>query len=449
MQKSDLKQKLLQGIDRVEQSMNNINDVDDINYEKKLRAAYQQYAPKNQSFDDFKKMFANEAEFDKAVAGWKTFEPCSVKKGNSSLSPYIYVSSPYSTYDPELAKQMRTIDAEYADDIAALDEQIKILKKQVRQFNKAREDELYKQKRQIKDKASERLGRRITDYDWSLEELSDLKQQYIDINDKLSVVPDYTPQEIEIMDELASLENMRKGYIVARDREKSRLINASIPDEVVIAVAEARRQELVDIIASDDVLFAQVQDFDNLSIVDKKSFLQNVHSKLDDVTHNVGWRPSVSIYEDPKSSVVANAARQYNNSPLGRKLNVNQVLNTIVHEQSHLVDKSAADLGMLGAQKANMRIEMADVTTQWEKYWDWNTFSPAEKRYLPIETEEVYRGVPTEYSSFHVGSSKEYAPTHYNFVQQIIERRAKMQKNQKTAILSDPGVLIVHNYTKN
>lgn len=405
-----------------------LDDVaDGINYDKKLRAAYQQYAPKNQSFDDFKKMFANEAEFDKAVAGWKTFEPGSVKMGEYGWSPEVYVSSPYSTYDSELAKQMRTIDEKYAGDIAALDEQIKPLRKQARQLEKAREDELYKQKRLIEDKAKERLGRRVTDDDWNLEELSDLKQQYTDIGAKLNGAPDYTPQEIEVMDELAPLENMREGYIVARDREKSRLINASIPNEVATAVAETRRQELVDIIASDDVLFAQVQDFENLSVADKQSFLQNVHSKLDDVTHNVGWAPRVSVYDDPKSSVVANAARQYNNSPLGRQLNANEVLNTIVHEQSHLVDDAAADLGMLGAQKANIDIQKADMTTQWETYWDWNTFAPTEKRYLPIETEEVYRAVPTEYSSYQVGSVKESAPTHQNLVQQIIERRAEIQ----------------------
>ena len=405
-----------------------LDDVaDGINYDKKLRAAYQQYAPKNQSFDDFKKMFANEAEFDKAVAGWKTFEPGSVKMGEYGWSPEVYVSSPYSTYDSELAKQMRTIDEEYAGDIAALDEQIKPLRKQARQLEKAREDELYKQKRLIEDKAKERLGRRVTDDDWNLEELSDLKQQYTDIDAKLNGAPDYTPQEIEVMDELAPLENMREGYIVARDREKSRLINASIPNEVATAVAETRRQELVDIIASDDVLFAQVQDFENLSVADKQSFLQNVHSKLDDVTHNVGWAPRVSVYDDPKSSIVANAARQYNNSPLGRQLNANEVLNTIVHEQSHLVDDAAADLGMLGAQKANIDIQKADMTTQWETYWDWNTFAPTEKRYLPIETEEVYRAVPTEYSSYQVGSVKESAPTHQNLVQQIIERRAEIQ----------------------
>lgn len=405
-----------------------LDDVaDGINYDKKLRAAYQQYAPKNQSFDDFKKMFANEAEFDKAVAGWKTFEPGSVKMGEYGWSPEVYVYSPYSTYDSELAKQMRTIDEEYAGDIAALDEQIKPLRKQARQLEKAREDELYKQKRLIEDKAKERLGRRVTDDDWNLEELSDLKQQYTDIDAKLYGAPDYTPQEIEVMDELAPLENMREGYIVARDREKSRLINASIPNEVATAVAETRRQELVDIIASDDVLFAQVQDFENLSVADKQSFLQNVHSKLDDVTHNVGWAPRVSVYDDPKSSIVANAARQYNNSPLGRQLNANEVLNTIVHEQSHLVDDAAADLGMLGAQKANIDIQKADMTTQWETYWDWNTFAPTEKRYLPIETEEVYRAVPTEYSSYQVGSVNESAPTHQNLVQQIIERRAEIQ----------------------
>ena len=405
-----------------------LDDVaDGINYDKKLRAAYQQYAPKNQSFDDFKKMFANEAEFDKAVAGWKTFEPGSVKKGERRWSPEVYVSSPYSTYDSELAKQMRTIDEKYAGDIAALDEQIQPLRKQARQLKEAREDELYKQKRLIEDKAKERLERRVTDDDWNLEELSDLKQQYTDIDAKLNGAPDYTPQEIEVMDELAPLENMREGYIVARDREKSRLINASIPNEVATAVAETRRQELVDIIASDDVLFAQVQDFDNLSVADKQSFLQNVHSKLDDVTHNVDWAPRVSVYDDPKSSIVANAARQYNNSPLGRQLNANEVLNTIVHEQSHLVDRTAADLGMLGAQKANIDIQKADMTTQWETYWDWNTFAPTEKRYLPIETEEVYRAVPTEYSSYQVGSAKESAPTHQDLVQQIIERRAEMQ----------------------
>ena len=405
-----------------------LDDVaDGINYDKKLRAAYQQYAPKNQSFDDFKKMFANEAEFDKAVAGWKTFEPGSVKKGERRWSPEVYVSSPYSTYDSELAKQMRTIDEKYAGDIAALDEQIQPLRKQARQLKEAREDELYKQKRLIEDKAKERLGRRVTDDDWNLEELSDLKQQYTDIYAKLKGAPDYTPQEIEVMDELAPLENMREGYIVARDREKSRLINASIPNEVATAVAETRRQELVDIIASDDVLFAQVQDFENLSVADKQSFLQNVHSKLDDVTHNVDWAPRVSVYDDPKSSIVANAARQYNNSPLGRQLNANEVLNTIVHEQSHLVDRTAADLGMLGAQKANIDIQKADMTTQWETYWDWNTFAPTEKRYLPIETEEVYRAVPTEYSSYQVGSAKESAPTHQDLVQQIIERRAEMQ----------------------
>ena len=402
-----------------------LDDVaDGINYDKKLRAAYQQYAPKNQSFDDFKKMFANEAEFDKAVAGWKTFEPGSVKMGEDSWSPEVYVSSPYSTYDSELAKQMRTIDEKYAGDIAALDEQIKPLRKQAGQLEKAREDELYKQKRLIEDKAKERLGRRVTDDDWNLEELSDLKQQYTDIDAKLNGAPDYTPQEIEVMDELAPLENMREGYIVARDREKSRLINASIPNEVATAVAETRRQELVDIIASDDVLFAQVQDFENLSVADKQSFLQNVHSKLDDVTHNVDWAPRVSVYDDPKSSIAANAARQYNNSPLGRQLNANEVLNAIVHEQSHLVDDVAADLGMLGAQKANIDIQKADITTQWETYWDWNTFAPTEKRYLPIETEEVYRAVPTEYSSYQVGGA---APTHQNLVQQIIEGRAEIQ----------------------
>ncbi len=400
---------------------------DGINYDKKLRAAYQQYAPKNQSFDDFKKMFANEAEFDKAVAGWKTFEPGSVKKGDYSFSSEIYTSSPYSTYDPELAKQMRTIDEKYAGDIAALDEQIKPLSKQARQLKNSREDELYKQKRLIRDKAKERLGRSVTDDDWNLEELSDLKQQYTDINAKLYVAPDYTPQEIEVMDELAPLENMREGYIVARDREKSRLINASIPNEVATAVAETRRQELVDIIASDDVLFAQVQDFDNLSVADKQSFLQNVHSKLDDVTHNVYMTPRVRVYDDPKSSIVANAARQYNNSPLGRQLNANEVLNTIVHEQSHLVDDAAADLGMLGAQKANIRIQKADMTTQWETYWDWNTFAPTEKRYRPIETDEVYRAVPTEYSSYQVGSPNKSAPSHQDLVQQIIERRAEIR----------------------
>ena len=390
-------------------------------YENRLRAAYKKYAPKNQSFDDFKKMFKDEAAFDQQLAAWEGFEPGMVDKsdGKSFFKDEIYVPTPYSTYDPKLAKQLKTIDAEYADDIAKLKEEESALYSEMVKYKTAREEPLRKEKYKLDDIAAERLGRQPRFTDWDNPELKDLKIQRDAIDDRIANLP-LSPEELAVTQKHDDIANMIEGYEVARDYEKGKIINASIPDEVADAVAETRRQELIEIIADDDELFAQAQRFSDLSVTEKQAFLQKAHDKLDDATHVKGMF-KVRVYEDPKSSIVANAARQYNNKPLGEDLDIDEILETIVHEQSHLVDRQVPDLGMLGAQKAKEKYALprSNSTTQWETKWDWESFAPVEERVKSIEGYEVYRADPTEFSSWQVGGSDKE-----NMMQKIIEKRA-------------------------
>ncbi|HIU65178.1 MAG TPA: hypothetical protein IAC63_00870 [Candidatus Enterousia avicola] len=405
-----------------------LDDVaDGINYDKKLRAAYQQYAPKNQSFDDFKKMFANEAEFDKAVAGWKTFEPGYVRMGDKEYDPVVYVSSPYSTYDPELAKQMRAIEADYADDIADVNSQIELVKAERKKLDDARRAVYHTERDKIIDEASTKLGRRPRSKDWESPELQDLQQQMNKLQKSYySHIPE-TPEEIALIEKQEGLENILEGYIIARDYEKAKIINASIPEEIADAVTTTRRQEIADIVAKDDDLFAQYQRFSNMSVDEKRVFLQTVHDKLDEQTNVRGLFTDVYVYEDPDSYVLANAARQYNvNSAIG-KPSASFISETVVHEQSHLIDSQAPDLGMLGSQKASVKIynyNHKPITVDTEindVVWDWEKMQPIEKEYLSIEGVDVYETKPTEYSSFKVGKHDG------GIEKQISERRAEMQ----------------------
>lgn len=386
-------------------------------YEDKLRVAYQKYAPNNQSFDDFKKMFANEAEFDKQIEAWSSFEPETIKTGRVSEQ---YVGTPYSTYDPELAQQLKTIDSEYADDIAKLDDEIDVLKAEIKPLEKARVDALRDQQIMLEETASKRLGRSPRREDWDLPELQDLKPQYDDImqHKYMPADADYTTEQLALVTKKEELENLKQGYEVARDYEKGKIINATIPDDVADAVAETRRQELIDIIADDDELFAQAERFSSLSDAEKQNFLQKTYDKLDEVTHVKGDK--VKVKRDPKSSLVANASRDHNLTPLGEDVGIDEMLETIVHENSHLMDEQVPDMGMLGAQKAKekYRVPLSNSTTQYETKWDWSTMAPVEERYRPIETKEVYRTNPTEVSSYQVGS---YGDHH--MMQQIIEKR--------------------------
>lgn len=405
-----------------------LDDVaDGINYDKKLRAAYQQYAPKNQTFDDFKKMFANEAEFDKAVAGWKRFEPGYVRMGDTEYDPVVYVSSPYSTYDPEFAKQMRAIEADYADDITDVNSQIELVKAERKKLDDARRAVYYAERDKIIDEASTKLGRHPRSKDWESPELQDLQQQMNKLQKSYSSHIPETPEEIALIEKQEGLENILEGYIIARDYEKAKIINASIPEEIADAVTTTRRQEIADIVAKDDDLFAQYQRFSDMSVDEKRVFLQTVHDKLDEQTNVRGLFTDVYVYEDPDSYVLANAARQYNaNSAIG-KPSASFISETIAHEQSHLIDSQAPDLGMLGSQKASVKMynyNHKPITVDTEindVVWDWEKMQPIEKEYLSIEGFDVYETKPTEYSSFKVGKHDG------GIEKQILERRAEMQ----------------------
>lgn len=440
-------------------------------YEEKLTAAYKKYAPKNQTFDDFKKMFANEAEFDKQIEAWASFEPGMVDMADNPRFPQEkYVATPYSTYDPELAKQLKAVEAEYADDIAKIQAEVEESKRQFRVFEDAKKADLREEERAAKDfgatikKADDEYTQAITKLEDELKgttgsartaketELKELqsaqdafrKEQEAYLREiEVEIAPDwtkdnplqpllddyadrrwtpresdYTPEQWSYYVKQKEKENLKQGYEVARDYEKSKLINATISDDVADAVAETRRQELIDIIADDDELFAQAQRFSDLSVTEKQAFLQKAHDKLDDATHVKGMF-KVRVYEDPKSSIVANAARQYNNKPLGKDLDIDDILETIVHEQSHVIDSDVSDLGMLGAQKAKERITLPDQGTQWEIRYDWTTGATTEERVKSIEGYEVYRANPTEVSSWQVGGSGKE-----NMMQKIIEKRA-------------------------
>lgn len=439
-------------------------------YEEKLTTAYKKYAPKNQTFDDFKKMFANEAEFDKHIEAWSSFEPGMVDMADNPIFPREkYVATPYSTYDPELAKQLKAVEAEYADNIAKIQAEVEESKRQFRVFADAKKADFHEEERAVKDfgatikKVDDEYTQAITKLEDELRgttgsartaketELKELqsaqdafrKEQEAYLREiEVEIAPDwskdnplqpllddyadrrwtpresdYTPEQWSYYVKQKEKENLKQGYEVARDYEKSKLINATISDDVADAVAETRRQELIDIIADDDELFAQAQRFSDLSVTERQTFLQKVHDKLDDATHVKGF--TVRVYEDPKSDMFANAARQYNNKPLGKDLDIDEILEIIVHEQSHLVDVDAADLGMLGAQKAKERITLPDQGTQWEIRYDWTTGTVTEERVKSIEGYDVYRAAPSEVSSHKVGGSGKE-----NMMQKIIEKRA-------------------------
>ncbi len=436
--------------------------------EDKLRAAYKKYAPQNQSFDDFRKMFTTEAEFDEQVAAWADFEPDTVKVQTkrddilrtteaeideqiatllAGLKPDIvkpltknddirggfntntvYNSAPYSTYDPELSRKLKAIDAAYATEIVPLEQERRRLFTFFHDIQLKRQSPLYKELDKIEQVAAARLGRRPTYDDWDGPELQDLAGQRNDLRDRTSSPrePDYSPEELAIYQKEQLLENLIQGYKVARDYEKSKLIDASISKEVADTIARTRRQELIDIIANDDTLFSQAQNFSNLSIADKQEFLRALHARLDQITHVKGYKPVV--FEDPESGIVANALRQYNNKPLNAPLTINDVLETVVHEQSHEIDRQVPDLGMLGAQKAKEHIELpfSMLDTQHEDKWDWETMSPITKTYSPLQTKEmdmVYKAHPTEFSAYHIGSFQQGNPE--SMMQQIIAQRAK------------------------
>lgn len=405
-----------------------LDDVaDGINYDNKLRAAYQQYAPKNQSFDDFKKMFANEAEFDKAVAGWKTFEPGYVRMGDTEYNPVVYVSSPYSTYDLELAKQMRAIEADYADDITDVNSQIELVKAERKKLDDARRAVYHTERDKIIDEASTKLGRHPRSKDWESPELQDLQQQMNKLQKSYSSHIPETPEEIALIEKQEGLENLLEGYIIAKDYEKAKIINASIPEEIADAVTTTRRQEIADIVAKDDDLFAQYQRFSDMSVDEKRVFLQTVHDKLDEQANVRGLFTDVYVYEDTDSYVLANAARQYNvNSAIG-KPSASFISETIAHEQSHLIDSQSPDFGMLGSQKASVEMynyNHKPITVDTEindVVWDWEKMQPIEKEYLSIEGFDVYETNPTEYSSFKVGKHDG------GIEKQILERRAEIQ----------------------
>lgn len=390
-------------------------------YERKLREAYQKYAPKNQPFEDFQKMFANEAEFDEQIAAWSSFEPGIVNMGNMFVKKH-YAPAPYSTYDAQLAKQLKDIDAEYAEDIAKLESEKQALSRKRNDYEWEREKPFAEEKYQIKKLAEERLGRRPNFADWGKPELQDLNEKMAEIDARLAAVP-LSEEEQDINSQYEKVKNLLEGYEVARDYAKGKLINASISPEVAQRVAETRRQELIDIIANDDELFNQAQKFADLSVLEKQAFLQSVHDKLDEVTH-ISGAPKVRVSEKPKEGMVANAGRQYNATPLGNKLGIDYILETIVHEQSHAVDHDASDLGMLGRQKAkeNYSTPLSFYSTQYEDKWNWDTMSAEEQRYKPIETRQIYMSNPTEFSSWQVGGANQE-----HMMDRIIEQREKKQ----------------------
>lgn len=409
--------KITDVVDGVKSATRATSKVDDV-YNAKLVAAYNKYAPKNQTFDDFKKMFANEAEFEAQMVAWQSFEAKDYQFGEYFWDKK-FIPTPYSTFDPELNAELKAIDSRYADDIADLNIQIDDIEKQETTLRRIEEDKIKAERDAVERLAKERIGHYPSRDDWDSPELQDLKTRYESIESRLDYRNKvYTPEELALQEQKAPLENLRDGYVIARDYEKSKIINSGIPEDVAQSVVNKRRQELVDIIAKDDKLFNQMQDFSNLSIDDKQQFLQNVHDALDEKT-NIDPRFRVVIYEEPESSIVGNAVRQYNIKPLGKDLDINEVLNTIVHEQSHSVDSDVPDIGMLGSQAANVDIKIGDMTTQWENTWNWNTMQPQAKRLKLPEIYEVYVTNPTEYSSFKVGDVE----GGFDFVESIIEQR--------------------------
>lgn len=445
-------------------------------YENRLRAAYKKYAPKNQSFDDFKKIFKDEAAFDQQLAMWEGFEPGYIKKGVFSEE---FVPTPYSTYDPKLTKQLKAIDAEYADDIAKVEEEVKQAKQQFGVFKNAKEKELYNEADAAKEfgktlkQADDNYTKAITQLEGEikglsgnaratkeaeLQELQNARQAFrreqenylleIDVDiapdwskdnplDPLLAdykdrrwnprESDYTPEEWAYYVEQQEKDNLLQGYKMARDHEKNKIINASIPEEIAEAVAETRRQELIDIIANDENLFKQSQRYSELSTAEKKQFLQTVHDRFDETTHTKGLL-KVQVYEDPNSTIVSNAARQYNATPAGiEKIDTETILETIVHEQGHLVDTQNPDLGMLGAQKAHIEHVGPNIDNVKDVKWNWETMSPIEKGIpyskLP-EKVEYYVTQPTEYSSFKTGNFNPKTGESYNIMPKIIEQHA-------------------------
>lgn len=341
----------------------NIVKIDADSYENKLRAAYQKYAPKNQTYDDFVKMFKNEEEFDKQVARWSSFEPVVFKE--SQYASAETMSSPYSTYDPEFAKTMKDIDAKYADDIAELDAKIKTIDDQ-------RKNIVKEQQRLIKQEAKERIGRDVRYKDWDLEELKDLKSKdemvSLKTSDfKLDKVPasEFSPEELELLDEKYKLENMREGYVTARDVEKSKVINASVDKELLGKYVTERENIMIKTIAEDDDLYNNLKNWSDISDEEKRISIQKMYDSLDK-SENIVEQPAVYVYKNPNSTIRADGARQFNLNPLGEDVSAKNLPKTVLHEFSHTGDHYAPDSGMLGAQKSAIRFEGS--RTDWDIY---------------------------------------------------------------------------------
>ncbi len=351
----------------------NIVKIDTDSYENKLRAAYQKYAPKNQTYDDFVKMFKNEEEFDKQVARWSSFEPVVFKE--SQYAAAYTMSSPYSTYDPEFAKTMKDIDAKYADDIAELDAKIKTIDDQ-------RKNIVKEQQRLIRQEAKERIGRDVRYKDWDLEELKDLKSKdemvSLKTSDfKLDKVPasEFSPEELKLLDEKYKLENMHEGYVTARDVEKSKVINASVDKELLGKYVTERENIMIKTIAEDDDLYNNLKNWSDISDEEKRISIQKMYDSLDK-SENIVEQPAVYVYKNPNSTIRADAGRRFNLNPLGEDVSANNLPKTVLHEFSHTGDSYAPDSGMLGAQKSAIRFEGSRT------YWD------------------IYRTVPSEVISW-------------------------------------------------
>jgi hypothetical protein len=337
--------------------------IDTDSYENKLRAAYQKYAPKNQTYDDFVKMFKNEEEFDKQVAMWSSFDPVVYKE--NQYAPAYTISSPYSTYDPEFAKTMKDIDAKYTDDIAELDAKIKSIDDQ-------RKNIVKEQKRLIRQEAKERIGRDVRYKDWDLEELKDLKSKDEIVSLKtsdfrLDEVPasEFSQKEMELLDEKYKLENLREGYVTARDVEKSKVINASVDKEVLGKYVTERENIMIKTIAEDDDLYNNLKNWSNISDEEKRISIQKMYDSLDK-SENIVEQPAVYVYKNPNSTIRADAGRRFNLNPLGEEVSANNLPQTVLHEFSHTGDSYAPDSGMLGAQKSAIRFEGS--RTDWDIY---------------------------------------------------------------------------------
>lgn len=397
MQKSDLKQKLLQGIDRVKHSMNNIAKsrniakLDDITDAAVVAGSKiknpKQWKPGEDvaEYMDVEKLQSKLDDIDKRHAAYLDELNTRLQDAETRLSQTPKKTDAQSEMAKIVEEQIdKRVEQLVAQEMNDFEEYNRIKNEFATQRKKITSEHREALKKILREKGIEEFEDAINRYANSPEFTAlsqrneELSVQYNQISDKIrsssddaellklkterkALVCGNSPEYNEVSNEIEYINALMEDANKIIGDEKNVALWDAIPNEIKQKLPEIRDNEIVEILATDDILVEYINNFDEVIKNPEKynDFLSRIAHGVND-RHPMATPVSIGAYTDAYSPRIGALARPIDNSigintARGFDIDLDGTIGIIKHEVGHAIDNHRPNDGILGQTLQDMK----------------------------------------------------------------------------------------------